>query len=71
MARGLPLQRLEEWQAAVKAVQAFFQDSHKTQIWMREPNPLLGGVSPATMIAQGRADKLMQFIETSLRENQE
>jgi hypothetical protein len=68
---GLMLQYLAEWQAAFLAVDSFFNDEAKTRLWLITKNPMLGNVAPAHLIASGRADRLMRFIETSLRENRE
>ena len=57
------------WQV-MKVVQQFFEgDLHKTLLWMRLDNPMLGNVSPNTMIALGRGEKLLKFIEESIAEN--
>lgn len=44
--------------------------NQKAKAWMREPNPLLGYMSPRDMIRCGKFEKLKKFIETSLRENE-
>jgi len=58
-----------QYQAALKAVDAFFNDEKKSKIWMVTENPLLGEISPIDMIDAGRFDKLMKFIYTQLEEN--
>lgn len=59
---------MKEREAAVeclKRVDSFFRnDASKVAIWFMAPNPLLGGVSPAQMVAVGRADKLLSFIKS-------
>ena len=44
----------------------FDGDKDQTQVWFNMPNPLLGGISPVTMIALGKQKKLMKFIQRSL-----
>ena len=54
----------------VKLVGQFFDgDLRKTLLWMRLENPMLGNISPNTMIALGRGGKLLQFIQDSVAEN--
>ena len=40
----------------------FDGDRHKTALWFKTMNPLLGGVTPRDMIRFGRYKKLMNFI---------
>jgi len=55
---------------AVIALWDFFEgDLHKIALWMSNKNPLLGNISPESMIKVGRFGKLMQFIENQLDEN--
>lgn len=63
-------ERLTEWATALNLVAGFFNDSEKTILWFCMPNPLLGGMSPSNMIRVGRFKKLLNFIQTSLDENQ-
>lgn len=52
-----------------KKVLDFFQgNEEKTKAWFSYKNPLLGGVSPADMINNGREKKLELFITNSLQE---
>jgi hypothetical protein len=44
---------------------------HKTELWFRLPNPLLGNVSPRDMIRYGRYETMRDFIYTSLSENRQ
>lgn len=44
----------------------FDGNKEQTQVWFNMPNPLLGGISPITMIALGKQKKLMRFIQRSL-----
>lgn len=63
-------QKLTEWASLVNLVAQFFTgDVHKTELWFRLPNPLLGNVSPRDMIRYGRYETLRDFIYTSLAEN--
>lgn len=47
----------------------FFGHTEKADLWFKTPNPLLGGIAPATMIAAGREKRLLQFVQTQLSEN--
>jgi len=38
-------------------------------LWMTEINPMLGGVSPVSMIAHGRATRLEKFIREAEEEH--
>lgn len=56
---------------AFRMVKDFFDgDSKKAMTWMRERNPLLGGVSPRDMVANGRSDKLLKWVKSALGENE-
>ena len=57
-----------QYVAALKAVDAFFDDFIKSRIWMKVPNPLLGNVSPIAMIKVGRFAKLLKFIKEQIKE---
>ena len=46
----------------------FKDDEDKVVLWMTTKNPLIGGVKPVTMVLNGRAGKLLDFIESSLIE---
>lgn len=50
-------------------VTRFFGDEAKARLWMQTPNPMLGNVSPASMIAAGRHQKLRRFINHALAES--
>jgi len=50
-------------------VNSFFLDDKKTTLWLNTSNPLLGDVTPMSMIFDGRTDKLVKFIESSLEGN--
>jgi uncharacterized protein (DUF2384 family) len=47
----------------------FFKDWEKSKAWFKHENPLLGNMRPVDMIKQGRSEKLLKFIKTSLEEN--
>jgi hypothetical protein len=65
-------QKLTEWASLVNLVAQFFGgDVHKTELWFRLPNPLLGNVSPRDMIRYGRYETMRDFIYTSLSENRQ
>ena len=45
----------------------FFEYDHdKVRLWMLTKNPALGGVEPMLMIARGRSEKLIKWINNSL-----
>lgn len=47
----------------------FGEDEAKATLWWQTPNPMLGGVSPQSMVLAGRTRKLLKFIRTALEEN--
>jgi Protein of unknown function (DUF2384). len=51
-----------QYQASLKAVNAYFNDLEKAALWMNMQNPLLGNVTPISMLKVGRFDKLQKFI---------
>lgn len=61
--------RLLEWATAINLVAEYFNDQHKTMIWLKTPNPQLGDISPRDMIRIGRFKKLLSFIQTALNNN--
>lgn len=50
-------------------VNSYFKNRKKTHVWFQTENPLLGGVTPMSMIASGREAKLQKFIEEQLEGN--
>jgi len=64
---------IESWIASALAyakILAFFEyDKQKALIWFETPNPLLGGISPQSVINQGRGEKLLKLIINTLDEN--
>jgi len=51
-------------------VLGFFEgDAEKTAAWLLTKNPLLGDISPDTMLHLGRGEKLLKFIHQQLLEN--
>jgi hypothetical protein len=51
-------------------IKDFFKaEPKKVGYWIQTPNPLLGEISPLTMIVMDRFDKLEQFILSRLWEN--
>lgn len=54
----------------VIGVHCFFNDSEKTAQWFNTPNPMLGGIRPMQMLFMGRGEKLKQWINNRLDENQ-
>ncbi|OFZ79448.1 MAG: hypothetical protein A2583_03115 [Bdellovibrionales bacterium RIFOXYD1_FULL_53_11] len=61
--------RIIEWAVAINLVSGYFKDDHKTMLWFKMVNPLLGDISPRDMIRVGRFKKLYKFIQTALGEN--
>ncbi len=54
----------------IKLLLDFFKgDINKVADWMKEPNHLLGNMSPNEMILHGREEKLLNFVYTSINEN--
>jgi hypothetical protein len=62
--------RMTEWAAAISLVGQYFKDLHKTILWFKVPNPLLGNIAPREMIRVGRFNKLFRFIQSALNENE-
>lgn len=46
----------------------FFNDDMKARVWLRTPNPMLGGVSPRDMMRMGRYDRLLSFVTQAIEE---
>ena len=63
-------ERLQEWAIVLNRVAQYFQDEHKTLLWFKTPNPLLGNITPRDMIRVGRFRKLQRFIQNALDENE-
>jgi len=51
-----------QYQATLKAVNMYFNNISKATDWMYTENPLLGHITPVSMLKVGRFDKLMKFI---------
>ncbi|MGH8051051.1 MAG: hypothetical protein ACREPB_10370 [Arenimonas sp.] len=63
-------ERLEEIGSIINLVAGVFDgDIHKTALWFRTSNSMLGDVTPRDMIRLGRYDKLRKFIISALIEN--
>ena len=62
--------RLLEWATALNLVAQFFGDEHKTLLWFKTPNPMLGYMTPRDMIRVGRFRKLHRFIQNALSANE-
>ena len=63
-------ERMREWATLLNLVAEYFRgDEKKTIAWFTMPNPLLGNVSPRTMIRSGRYKKLLVFVFNALNEN--
>ena len=47
----------------------FFHDESKSKFWMICTNPLLGNMSPISMLKLGRYQKLLDFVYNKMNEN--
>ena len=63
-------ERVREWAVALSLVAQYFKDVHKTVLWFKTMNPLLGNIAPRDMIRIGRFKKLQGFILNALGENE-
>jgi hypothetical protein len=63
-------ERVGEWAVALSLVGQYFKDEHKTVLWFKTPNPLLGNITPRDLIRIGRFKKLNRFILNALGENE-
>lgn len=69
MALITPKQELQE--QIRRLVLGFFDgNEEKTDLWFKSQNPLLGGISPEKMIAAGREERLLIFVQQQLAENE-
>jgi hypothetical protein len=56
-------ERLHELANIANLVAEFFQgDAHKVGLWFELANPMLGNISPRTMIRAGRYKRLLNFV---------
>lgn len=52
--------------SAISKVSDFFKgDLIKTGLWMREKNPMFGGLRPISLILLGRGNKVLHFIQAA------
>jgi hypothetical protein len=63
-------ERVREWAVALSLVAQYFNNEHKTVLWFKTQNPLLGNIAPRDMIRVGRFRKLYRFILNALGENE-
>jgi hypothetical protein len=63
-------ERVREWAVALSLVAHYFKNEHKTVLWFKTQNPLLGNIAPRDMIRIGRFKKLQRFILNALGENE-
>jgi hypothetical protein len=56
------VERFDQIANICQLVADHFGDVHKTALWFKTSNPLLGGISPRDMLRYGRYKRLMQFI---------
>ena len=63
-------ERISEWAIALSLVGQYFRDEHKTVLWFKTSNPLLGNIAPRDMIKVGRFKKLNRFILNAISENE-
>ncbi len=53
----------------LRLVGSFFQGRpDKAKLWMSTKNPLFGNISPDSMLAMGRGQKLLQIVKYQLDE---
>jgi len=64
-------ERVRDWALALSLVGQYFRDEHKTVLWFKTMNPLLGYIAPRDMIRIGRFKKLQRFILNALGENEQ
>jgi hypothetical protein len=64
------VERVRDWAVALSLVAQYFKNEHKTVLWFKTPNPLLGNITPREMIRVGRFKKLYLFIQNALGENE-
>ena len=56
-------ERLHELANIANLVAEFFKgDAHKVGLWFELANPMLGNISPRTMIRAGRYKRLLNFV---------
>lgn len=60
----------EAWRSLELVLGFFGGDVARTRLWFESPNPMLGGIRPQEMLALGRGEKLLQFIQNRLAENE-
>ncbi len=54
----------------ITLVNRFFNNEEKAKLWYNTENPLLGNISPSTMVKIGRIEKLKLFINHALEGNE-
>lgn len=42
---------------------------HKVKLWLKIDNPMLGYISPETMMKTGRGEKLLKIVKEAIDEN--
>ncbi len=63
-------ERLREIANIANLVAEFFNgDAQKTALWFEIANPMLGNISPSTMIRIGRVKRLLAFVVSAREEN--
>lgn len=60
---------LENYQIILAKLTDFFKNELKAARWMQTENPLLGNVTPISMILAGREARLLKFINHAFYEN--
>jgi hypothetical protein len=46
----------------LQRVEKILNDPNKARVWMQIKNPMLGDVTPISMIAHGRSNRLDKFV---------
>ena len=63
-------ERLEQIANIISLVAEYFDgDVHKTSLWFKTPNPMLGDISPRDMIRFGKYMRLNKFIQHARQAN--
>lgn len=60
---------IDDYEEILEIIAEFFEDDNRAETWMASRNQLLGGVSPATLIVQGRTEELRKFVYNASEEN--
>jgi uncharacterized protein (DUF2384 family) len=59
---------MDELTTLLNIIKNFFGDREKANVWLKDPHPLLGGVSPLDLITGGYTDRVLAFVKNPLDE---